>query len=156
MHDSPLSEFSRNIVFFCAFFSWCLAQFVKLVIAWRKTGRVDFRYFHSTGGMPSAHSATVSGLATAVGLSEGFDSSIFAFAATFAIITMFDASTLRYSVGRHASILNKISMERQIPGVNSGKLKESLGHTLSEVYAGMFLGIAFSASLFYLWKRGIA
>lgn len=49
--------------------------------------------------MPSTHSATVSALAVSVGLREGFDTSLFAVAAVFAFIVMYDAAGIRRAAG---------------------------------------------------------
>ena len=75
IHPFDLSVFS-NVPLWAAFFSWCSAQAIKLAIDFAKTRRVDFRYFVSTGGMPSAHSATVTGLATSLGLTQGWDAPV--------------------------------------------------------------------------------
>lgn len=134
-----------NLCFFCAFFSWCLAQLIKLIINFVKTRKIDMRYFVSTGGMPSAHSATVSGLATSVGLTEGFGSPVFAVALVLAIITMFDASTVRRAAGQQAAVLNQIVHELfKEHKLKNQRLKELLGHTRVEVFMGMLTGIAFA------------
>jgi len=56
--------------FWSSFIGWTLAQLVKMTTGLIKTGRIDFRYLLSTGGMPSAHSAMVCGLCTSIGLTE--------------------------------------------------------------------------------------
>lgn len=147
-----ISEFPRNLWFFCAFFSWCLAQCIKMLLAYLKTRRVRLHYLVSTGGMPSAHSATVSGLATSLGITEGFASPIFAIAAVYAIITMFDASTVRRATGQQAAVLNEIIRELFTQHrLKQERLKELLGHTRIEVLMGMFTGIAFSAAATSIW-----
>lgn len=141
---SPL-EVTVNTAFWAAFWSWCSAQCIKMAIAFRTTRKIDLRYLGSTGGMPSAHSATVSGLATSIGLIEGFSSCAFALSMVFAIITMFDASTVRYQAGRQAEVINQINArlgrEAETP---QARLKELLGHTRPQVFAGMFWGILFA------------
>ena len=144
---SPLG-FTTNTIFWAAFWSWCSAQCIKMVISFRKNRKIDFRYLGSTGGMPSAHSATVAGLATSTGMLQGFDSALFALSCVFAIITMFDASTVRYQAGRQAAVLNQITAQLNDTGkpqVPQSMLKELLGHTKIQVFAGMFWGIFFAA-----------
>ena len=51
-----------------------------------KDGRWDARQFIASGGMPSSHSATVTALAVAVGIQEGFWSATFATALVFACV----------------------------------------------------------------------
>ena len=144
---SPLG-FTTNTIFWAAFWSWCSAQCIKMVISFRKTRKIDFRYLGSTGGMPSAHSATVAGLATSTGMLQGCDSALCALSCVFAIITMFDASTVRYQAGRQAAVLNQITAQLNDTGkpqVPQSMLKELLGHTKIQVFAGMFWGIFFAA-----------
>ena len=146
IHPFDASVF-RNVPLWAAFFSWCSAQAIKMALDFARTRRVDFRYFVSTGGMPSAHSATVAGLATSVGLVAGWDSPALAVAAVFAIITMFDAATVRRAAGLQAQVLNEIADElRKTRRIRAAKLKELLGHTRKEVLAGLLWGIAFSTA----------
>ena len=153
LHPFGLEVFS-NAPLWAAFFSWCSAQAIKMAIDFAKTRRVDFRYFVSTGGMPSAHSATVTGLATSLGLVQGWDSPIVALASVFAIITMFDAATVRHAAGLQAQVLNEIVEElRKDRRLRAAKLKELLGHTRKEVLAGFLWGIAFSSAFTVVWMR---
>ena len=69
MTNSFFSFFNKPW-FWSAFLGWSVAQTIKLVTELVRTHRVDFSYYVSTGGMPSAHSAMVSGLATSIGLTE--------------------------------------------------------------------------------------
>jgi len=154
MHIHPVSGFWTNICFWCPFFSWVTAQLVKMAINFAKTRDVDFHYLVSTGGMPSAHSATVAGLATAVGMTEGFGSALFGIATVFAIITMFDASTVRRAAGQQAKILNIMIHEVfKDQKIHNARLRELLGHTRIEVWAGMALGIALSAAMCLVTAR---
>ena len=148
MEEHNVLGFLGNIWFICAFFSWCLAQIIKMFLAFIQTRKVDMHYLVSTGGMPSAHSATVSGLATSIGITHGFDTPLFAIAAVYAIITMFDASTVRRAAGQQAAVLNIIIRELLSEHrLRNKRLKELLGHTRIEVLMGMLTGIAFSAAV---------
>jgi hypothetical protein len=119
-----------------------LAQATKMLCGFSQTRRLDFRYLVSTGGMPSAHSASVAGLATAIGLTEGINSSIFALSIGFALIVLFDASTVRRATGLQASLLNEIIDELfKAHRLSERKLKELLGHTRFEVFMGVVMGI---------------
>ncbi|MFH1460497.1 MAG: divergent PAP2 family protein [Candidatus Omnitrophota bacterium] len=98
----------RNRIIWASFFSWGAAQLIKIFSGVIKEKRFDFRWLLGTGGMPSAHSAGVSALATAVGLYSGFYSITFAITAIFALIIMFDAQGLRRMAGRQAVVLNQL------------------------------------------------
>ncbi len=108
--------------------------------------KVDFKIFATTGGMPSSHSAGVVGLSTSVGLITGFDSISFAIATGYALIVMYDAAGLRRASGKMAVCLNRIMDDFYKHDVQSvgGKLKELLGHTPIEVFAGATLGILYA------------
>ena len=99
--------------------------------------------------MPSSHSATVVGMATSVGLIDGFSSVTFAVAAGVASVVMYDAAGVRRAASRQAVVLNQIiqNLFSNDPALNKGKLKELLGHTPTEVFAGAALGIAVSCGL---------
>jgi acid phosphatase family membrane protein YuiD len=140
--NNSLVDVFRNVCFWAPFCAWLCAQFVKMICGFYRTGRLDFNYLVSTGGMPSAHSAMVSGLATSVGLTLGFKSAPFAVALAFALLVMFDASTVRRAAGLQARLLNQIMdelfKERRL---SEKKLAELLGHTRFEVFMGMLIGI---------------
>jgi acid phosphatase family membrane protein YuiD len=57
-----------------------------------KDRRWDTKKVLSSAGMPSPHAATVMGLAAAVGLKEGSESSAFAIAVVFACVVSFHLS----------------------------------------------------------------
>lgn len=140
---SPAASLFQNSVLLATVLAWVSAQLLKvLILAWRKC-RFDFRWFLGTGGMPSAHSAGVSGLAVAVGIERGFHTAIFAVALMFALVTMFDAQGVRRAAGKQAMALNRIFNELYVKGqVSQEPLRELIGHTPVEVIAGAVLGCA--------------
>ncbi len=117
-----------------------LAQFSKLIFElivkqrWRPSVLVE------TGGMPSSHSALVTGTAAGVGLQLGFDDPLFALASTIAFIVMYDASGIRRSAGLTAAKVNLLSKSNSNEETSEPILKESLGHTKIEVLVGSLLG----------------
>ena len=117
-----------------------LAQISKLLFElifkqrWRPSVLIE------TGGMPSSHSALVTGTAAGVGLQLGFDDPIFALASTIAFIVMYDASGIRRSAGLTAAKVNQIAKGNVNESSSEKALKESLGHTKIEVLVGSFFG----------------
>lgn len=143
-------EVFANKVLWLTLLSWAIAQGTKIAIGLAQGKRFNFFWILQTGGMPSAHSAAVAALATGLGKELGFSSPLFAFAAIVALITMFDAQTWRRSIGVQAAILNKITIDLQKgKRIGEEKLKELIGHTPVEVFAGAFIGIIV-AFIFYL------
>lgn len=128
--------------FWCAFLSWMTAQCIKMMISFATTHRFDFAYLMSTGGMPSAHSALVTGLSVGIGLTEGFDTPVAMLSMAFAAITMFDAATVRRAAGLQARALNRLVEQFRLERRVSWKpLRELLGHTRLEVFWGLITGI---------------
>ncbi|CAK7327405.1 unnamed protein product [Dovyalis caffra] len=105
--------------------------------------RWDLKQLVGSGGMPSSHSATVTALAMAVGLQEGFGGSLFAIALILACVVMYDATGVRLQAGRQAEVLNQIVYElpAEHPLAESRPLRELLGHTPPQVIAGGLLGL---------------
>ena len=124
--------------------AWFCAQFYKVISSVLMEGQINIKRLWDTGGMPSSHSATVSSLATCVGLIEGWGSTEFAMATIFATVVMYDAAGIRRAAGKQAGVLNKI-LERLThkieEKIHDERLKELLGHTPFEVVIGCTLGI---------------
>ena len=153
MQNNPIHLFTTPW-FWSAFGAWSLAQIVKMFNAFLRTRRLDFHYFVSTGGMPSAHSAMVCALATSIGITEGFDHAVTMLAASFAAITMFDAASVRRAAGHQARVLNQMIDELfKQHKLKQTRLKELLGHTRKEVFVGMALGIAVAVIVVHLWPN---
>lgn len=139
-------------VLFCGISAAIIAQVFKFLLHLICEKKVNFKIFTTTGGMPSSHSAGVVGLSTTVGLITGFDSIPFAIAMGYALVVMYDAAGLRRASGKMAACLNKILDDFYKHEVQSmgGKLKELLGHTPVEVFAGAALGVAYAYYLHFL------
>ena len=133
-------------VIFVAFSGIITAQLIKCILHLIIKRSLDLRLFSTTGGRPSSHSAGVMGLSTAVGLIRGFSSIEFAIALGYAFIVMYDAAGVRRAAGKQAACLNRIIMDlyKQDLQEAGGKLKELLGHTPMQVFAGALYGIAYA------------
>lgn len=133
-----------NHVLVVSLLACLIAQLLKVIVELAMHGKVNLRVLVTTGGMPSAHSAFVTALATNVGQSLGWESPEFAMATIFAIIVMYDAAGVRLAAGKQARILNQIIDElfQEHPKFNEDRLKELLGHTPFQVVVGSSLGVA--------------
>ncbi|MCX5668300.1 MAG: divergent PAP2 family protein [Candidatus Omnitrophica bacterium] len=144
-----LVEFSKNYIFGTTVAAWVIAQLIKVFLGVFREKRFNFRWFVGTGGMPSSHAAGVSALSTSIGISYGFDSALFAVTLVFTLIVLFDAQGVRFSTGKMAEVLNKmlddIYWKKRL---DDKQLKEFLGHTPVEVFAGIALGIIVSLLLY--------
>lgn len=140
-----------NRVLLAALTASLVAQALKLVIEFAKNRKINLRVLVTTGGMPSAHSAMVTALATGVGQTAGWNSAEFAIAFVFAMIVMYDAAGVRQAAGKQARILNQIIDEffQEDHEFNEDRLKELLGHTPMQVVVGSVLGVVIS------WLAGL-
>jgi len=138
-----MNELFANRVFQATFLVWGTAQILKFMIELIYRRRVNFRLLTTAGGMPSSHSAAVSALTTAIAIREGLSSSLFVLSLLFAVVTMYDAAGVRRAASIQAHILNQM-IEELFQGhpISENKLRELIGHTPIEVFAGLVLGIA--------------
>ncbi len=137
-----LEELLSNRVLWTALAASGLAQALKLLLGFWRSGELDTRVLVQTGGMPSSHAALVSALAAGIGISEGWDSLLFAASFVFAIIVMYDAAGIRQAAGKQARVLNRVMDEvfKEHP-LDEPVLKELLGHTPLQVMIGSLLGV---------------
>ena len=137
-----LTEIFTNKYFLVPLVTGFLAQIFKFFLYWYINKKPDFRWLFYTGGMPSAHSASVMSLSTIVGLNRGFDSTIFGVTLYFSLIVMYDAAGLRRAAGQQARVINKMMEELKISHrIKEERLREFLGHTPVEVLVGAIFGI---------------
>ncbi len=135
-------EIWHNKIFLVTLLVWILAQTTKVIIGVFQERKFNFRWFIGTGGMPSSHAAGVTALACSMGIEYGFDGPLFAIAAAFALVTMFDAQGVRRSAGQQASVLNKMMEDIYWKGqIEEKRLLELVGHTPIQVLAGFVFGI---------------
>ncbi len=146
------SEIITNKVLVIPVCSWAIAQLLKVVIVLIQERQLDLRYLVGSGGMPSAHSAVVTALATAVALTQGWGSPAFGISVILALVVMYDAAGVRQSVGRQSVVLNRIMRElrlRRPMAELERDLREFIGHTKFQVGVGALLGIVV-ASLWFV------
>ena len=123
--------------------AWGIAQVLKVALVSARQRRLNLRVLAETGGMPSSHSALVTGLTFGIGRINGFNSAPFAIALIFSFVVMYDAAGVRRAAGRQAAVLNRLVEDLvHMRGIQEDRLRELLGHTPIEVLVGGALGIA--------------
>lgn len=132
-----------------ALLSNILAQVLKMVVYYYRTGKWDFHWVIASGGFPSSHSSTVTALSLSIGIQEGFDSAIFAVTTIFSFIVMYDACHVRYYSGKNIELTQQLVKDlREMTGLHFNdpiyqeKLKNVLGHKFVEVIGGFVVGLA--------------
>ncbi|MGN0496760.1 MAG: divergent PAP2 family protein [Lachnospiraceae bacterium] len=140
----------HNKMFMSPLLGWGVAQILKTIINFAMTKQFNPERLFGSGGMPSSHSATVCGLVYATAYCKGFGGYEFPMALTFAFIVMYDAMNVRMETGKQAVILNNFlkneNLMNSLKGANAIDkpgiiLKEYVGHTPVQVFAGMCLGL---------------
>ena len=143
----------NNKILMITLIVWAIAQGMKVFFGILREKRFNFKWFIGTGGMPSSHAAGATALATSCGLQAGFDSMMFALAAAFALVTMFDAQGVRRSAGQQAAILNKVLDDIYWKGkIEADRLLELIGHTPLQVITGGFLGVVLACLFYQTWS----
>jgi len=133
-----------NLALWSALFATLAAQLLKVTLILLLERRWAPERLLDTGGMPSSHTASVTALATSVGLLYGWGSPTFAIAAVFGSIVMYDATGIRRAAGQQAEAINDLVKELGHlfdPRYQPRALKTLLGHTYPQVWAGAVLGI---------------
>lgn len=145
-YNSLLSIFN-NSALMCALISWFVAQILKVPIYALVEKKVNFKRVFGSGGMPSSHTSFVVSLALMIGNNNGFDSPLFAITFVLAAIVMYDATGVRRETGTQAVVINQILRDVLIDGkpISDDALKELIGHTPLEVFAGFILGVIVTA-----------
>lgn len=140
--NNTLIGFITNKYIYIPFFLWFGIQLFKLLYDLVTTKQFNFKRIMGAGGMPSSHSAVVTGLATLVGKNYGVDSAIFALSIIFAFVVMYDACGVRRAAGKQAKVLNDIVNTKGLTnGEVQEKLQEALGHTPVQVFVGALIGL---------------
>lgn len=123
------------------FLSWLLAGITKFIINSVRAGEPALSLI-GYGGMPSNHSAIVASMATLIALKEGINHAAFGVAITLLFIVILDANSLRGHIGKQATLLNRLN-------VNAAErpLRERIGHSRSEILAGLLLGAAVAVAV---------
>ena len=134
----------KNQVLVSSVTGWVVAQFLKTIIDCMLNKSFSPERLVGSGGMPSSHSSTVCARVVSSGLCFGVSSFEFAVSFILAAIVMYDATGVRRETGKQAKLLNMI-MEQDIFKLNmeqfQEKLKEFVGHTPLQVFAGAILGV---------------
>ena len=137
-----LESILSNKVLLVPVAAWCVAQLLKVVISSIREKRLNLSRAVTMGGMPSSHTTLVCALATTVAIVHGMSSTVFAIAALFAGLVIYDAAGVRQTVITQSTMLNRMLDElfKGKPAFEQ-RVRELIGHTKWEVIAGGALGI---------------
>jgi acid phosphatase family membrane protein YuiD len=114
-------------------------QILKFVLYSAKNG-IKWEYVFTHGHMPSSHTAFVISTLTSIGYYEGTNNGVFALACIFAFIIIDDALRLRMYLGDQGRYLNMLVDQLPVDKKKFPRLKERIGHRISEVIVGAIIG----------------
>ena len=97
-----------------------------------------FDCFVRSGGMPSGHTASFTGLTVFFMFQFGVFAPISILSLCMTIIVVYDAVNVRYAVGEQGKVLNVMIMDRNY---KKKKVKVVEGHTVPQAIVGGLLGI---------------
>lgn len=142
---NALNDILHNRILLTGGAAWIISQILKTLIHLYVNRKIVWERLVGDGGMPSSHSATVCSVATVCGLTCGWGSPEFAIAFILAVIVMHDARGVRHETGKQAVVINdmlewfaELGNKDMTP---EQTLKEFVGHTPLQVFAGAALGI---------------
>lgn len=148
-----LTALFENKALVAGLIAWILAQVVKIPLDYLRTRRWNWALLLTTGGMPSSHSALMTGTVFAIGLYYGFDNPLFALGVAITMIVTYDAAGVRRQAGIHAQRINVLFDELLHGHIFSEKdLREVLGHTPLEVAGGILLGLIVATAQWLAWQ----
>jgi len=152
----PIAEFLTNRHLLTALTGTALAQILKTLFDYWRTGSLKNALFFSTGGMPSSHSSTTVALMFSVGMYEGFGTPLFAVSTVLAMVVMHDAAGIRQAAGKQAEAINFLFSKLESQGIKlDKKLKELLGHRPIEVIAGAALGLGVALAAYAIFPPAL-
>jgi acid phosphatase family membrane protein YuiD len=135
----------RNPVAVAGFLAWFLAQGLKPLFNYFGARKWDWMLIISPGGMPSSHSALMTAVTTAIGLTVGWATPLYALSIAVTGVVVYDAMGVRRQAGIQAERINKL-VEEVFNKTASAEyvienLKEIIGHSPTEAVGGVAFGV---------------
>ena len=134
-----MPDLSSYYIFLIPAFVGGVVQITKFIVYSVKHGW-NIRYAMTHGHMPSAHTGFIVSLVTSVGWYDGIHTGAFAVAVALAIIVIDDAARLRMYMGDQGRYLNMLIRQLNVNDEQFPRLKERMGHRVSEVIVGGIYG----------------
>ena len=135
-----MEDIQPYLVFLIPITVGIITQLIKFALYSYKHGfNVEYAFTH--GHMPSAHTSLVVSLLVSVAYYESIRSGAFALSAVLAFIVIDDAARIRMYLGDQGRYLNMLVQQLGIEKEKFPRLKERVGHRVSEIIGGAFVGL---------------
>ncbi|MFT4303007.1 MAG: divergent PAP2 family protein [Candidatus Woesearchaeota archaeon] len=129
------------LIFTLTAITWILAEILKVFTYYLKSKKFDLKIALKYGGMPSSHTAFVTGLATTIFIIEGFTTA-FLLSLAIWILVLRDLVVIRGHIDTNSKNIKKIT---------KNKMNNSfLSHTNKEIAIGFLIGIITPFILIFL------
>lgn len=130
------------LYFISPFIGYLSCGILKFIINVLKNKTFTLKHI-GMGGMPSNHTTIVTTPLALIIINEGLDHPIVGIGAGLLLIVIIDAVDLRKKISEHAIMINKELK-------NEHKLKERIGHSVSEIIGGLITGCFIAFLLTFL------
>ncbi len=147
-----LVELLSNKILVCSAAAFLVSGFLKVFFHYVQTKVFMPRMVFMTGGMPSSHTAFITGATTSIYFVEGI-TNLFALCAVINALVIADAIGIRRAVGKQAFLINRIAKEAMDKKVKPEKLYELLGHSPFQALVGLVIGLVIPSIMFLLIFR---
>lgn len=133
--------------------NWLFGQLLKFLWQNSRGGKFQLEHLMAYGGMPSTHSIMVASLATIVGITQGPASPLFSVTFVSALFVISDALKLRNALASQSKIVNALRQNLAADQkLSVPKAPEQLGHTFTEIAAGLAIGVVLTLVLYRVMK----
>lgn len=141
-----LNDFFGSYYFLTFFIAWLSTCIMKATLRSHSEKRkFSLILGFQNGGMPSSHSATVTSITVAMGLTTGF-SAIFFVSLVLSLIIISDAFGVRQNIGQQGEAINQILIR-----LKKNPVKVVYGHSFFQVLIGTAWGAAVALIFYYLY-----
>ncbi len=148
-----LIDWITNPCIVACFTAWLTAQVIKVIIHTVVYKEFKILRLFGDGGMPSAHTALVTSMATMCGLTAGFGSAPFAVAFVLTVVVCRDAVGIRRQSEKQAKMLNFLvdTLDDKEPDYDlpDERLNTFIGHSPTQMVVGAIVGIGTSLLLYF-------
>ncbi len=135
-----MESLQASLVFLIPIAVGIITQIIKFTLYSIKHGfNIEYAFTH--GHMPSAHTSLVVSLLVTMAYYEGINSGTFALSAVLAFIVIDDAARIRMYLGDQGRYLNMLVEQLGIEKDKFPRLKERVGHRVSEIIGGATVGL---------------
>lgn len=143
-----MPETLGEMPFVVALLAGLVGQTAKVISFLIVEKRVNYRRFVQTDGSPNTHTTTFSALSVAVGITDGFDSVVFALALCITSIVLVDTMNVRNAASRQAEAVGLLLKHFRGDRPKGAVGRAGYSYTPIDVFSGVLFGVLFAFSVY--------